>query len=864
MPRNENNDRLLLGAFLLSGLVALGYQMVWTRLLALVLGGELLGMLGVLAGFFLGMVLGAYFLSAHAGRTQHPARMFILLESVIAIYGLISPYLIYGLADTIPTWLGPVAGDNDSLTALFLSLLISSLVLLPATFSMGANFAYLAEAQRRILPDRTADTNLGRMYAANTFGATLGTLAGVYVVLPRFGFVWSCCLFSLAGVAAVACVWLWARNSVPQTTQEHNDNGVSEPPTNQLQYLGLLFATGMVAIGLEIVVIHLLKQILENTIFTFANILSVYLVGTSMGAWFYQYGWLRQSTEWQQRLPAQLILGMLISMVISFGVLTAAPELIQRWAPPGAEFRQHLMLEFWIAILVFLLPTVFMGALFSFLIGRIAPETLGKAYALNTLGAAVAPFVIGLLLIPTLAPFHLLAIVWVCYWVILGSGVYFLKWKREYFVLAGIPFLILVFGLFSQPDLIRLPNRARELQRVEGLMGTVVVSERKDLPAGPLGLPHRVLQVNNHFRMGGGAGFLERRMGNLPLLLAKEVEDALFLGIGTGTTMGVCQDHPTREITAVEIVPEVKHVLNWFESHNKNILEHPGLSYHSSDARRFVSATERKYDVIVADLYHPARDGAGWLYTQEHFRKLKLLLKENGLLCQWLPAHQFDQNGLKTVLRTFRSVFSETHVFLAGYNTETVAVALIGTEEKLTIDFQELNRRIGSSQGIQEVFEHASDIMSTYLFSGKVIDKIVETGALNTDLNPVLLFDAPRSVFVPENRKARTNLRWLLSGRQLWDESIWSAPQKMPESIQERVTRMWRASGLFMESKMSEQQNEQKKAWDLLVQAYRTQPDFSPARGRLIVTALQNPSQRSRVLEVLNNRDRNRLNRMIR
>ena len=152
MASKNQNDRLLLLAFLLSGFVGLGYEMVWTRLLALVLGGEILGVLGVLAGFFLGMVIGAFTLSKHARRTSSPIRMFIILELIIAFYGLVSPYLIYALSDAVPQWLGPVAGDNDSLIALSLSLLISSLVLLPATFGMGANFAYLVEAQRRVLP----------------------------------------------------------------------------------------------------------------------------------------------------------------------------------------------------------------------------------------------------------------------------------------------------------------------------------------------------------------------------------------------------------------------------------------------------------------------------------------------------------------------------------------------------------------------------------------------------------------------------------------------------------------------------------------------------------------------------------------
>ena len=863
MASKNRNDRLLLVAFLLSGFVALGYEMVWTRLLALVLGGEILGVLGVLAGFFLGMVIGAFTLSKHARRTPNPVRMFIILELIIAFYGLISPYLIYALSDAVPQWLGPVAGDNDSLIALSCSLLISSLVLLPATFGMGANFAYLVEAQRRILPDHSVDKSISRIYASNTLGATLGTFGAVYLVVPYFGFIWACGIFCLAGIVATLCAWYWAKaNDIGDAKNPELDNSDQPVDANQNKYLSLLFVTGLLAIGLEIVVIHLLKQILANTIFTFANILGIYLVGTAIGAWLYQYAGIGKGTDWQRKLPAQLLMGLLLSTVICFGVLTNAPGILESWTPNNASYQQHLLAELWLAVLTFLLPTIFMGALFSFLVSRIPAENLGKAYAINTLGAACAPFLFGLILIPFIAPFHLLAIVWLCYWAVLGVGTYVLNWPREYFMIGGVPLLFLAIGFMSQPDLIRLPNGATELQRVEGLMGTVVVSERKNVPPGPLGLPHRILQVNNQFRMGGGAGFLERRIGNLPLLLSENDDSVLFLGIGSGTTIGVCQNYPAKTITAVEIVPQVQQVLHWFDEHSNQIFDHSGLSYHASDARRFVSAANEHYDVIVADLYHPARDGAGLLYTREHFEKLKKLLKDDGLFCQWLPAHQFDQKGLKTVLRTFNDVFTDSHVFLAGFNTDTVVVGLIGTKTKLTIDYEKLNRNIVSESNIQSVFENASDVFSTYLLNSQDVQALAGDGPLNSDLHPILLFEAPKSVYLTEQEKAHANLKWLLSHRKLWRDELVNPP--ISNQKKNAVQGMWKAAGLFLESKMFEQQGQQQKSWQKLVSAYRTQPDFSAARGRLLVTALQDERTRSQVMEVLNERDRNRLKRLLR
>ena len=863
MELKKSNDRLLLIAFLLSGFVALGYEMVWTRLLALVLGGELLGVLGVLAGFFLGMVLGAFVLSRHARRTVNPIKMFLILECVIAIYGLISPHLIYALSDAVPKLLGPVAGDNDSLIALTCSLLVSSIVLLPATFGMGANFAYLIEAQRRVLPEHSVDKSVGRMYGANTLGATLGTFGAVYLVVPYLGFQWSALLFCLAGFAAVASAWKWSKNVGPSLSAiiENESTDDTSLASDQSKYFCLLFATGLAAIGMEIVVIHLLKQVLVNTIFTFANILGIYLVGTAVGAWLYQHSQFRTGQDWQQKLPAQLMLGLLISFVVSFGVLANANDILKRLSPVDGTYQWHLVAELSLAVLTFFLPTIFLGALFSFLISRISPENIGKAYAINTLGAALAPFLIGLMLIPVIAPFHLLALVCASYWVIFGIGVYTLRWHKEYFVLGGIPLLCLAFGLITQPDLIRLPPGTKELERVEGLMGTVVVSEQKVKRTDLLGLPDRILQVNNRFRMGGGVGFLERRMGTLPLLLSNKVDSVLYLGIGSGTTVGVCQNFPVKNISAVEIVPQVEQVLPWFKEHNNSVFDHPGLTYHAADARRFVSATEERYDVVFADLYHPVRDGAGLLYTLEHFQKLKKLLNEGGLLCQWIPVHQFDQNGLKMVLRSFNAAFPHSHVFLAGYNTQTVAIALIGTQNKSTLNYTSLNRKIAYDEKIQSVYENANDVLASYLLNAEDLAAIAGSGPLNTDLHPILLFEAPKSAYLLESQKAHTNLRWLLRNRAMQTKSLLQPQPTVVTAHQ--IQQSWNAAGLFLEAKILEQQGQQTESWSKLFEAYQQQPDFSPARGQLLSGAIRFPQLREKIMETFNQRDRNRLRLML-
>ena len=69
--------------------------------------------------------------------------------------------------------------------------------------------------------------------------------------------------------------------------------------------LSRLAVTGLLGIGYEVLVVRVLSQVTENTVYTFAMLLAVYLVGTAAGAAGYQR-WLRRPprSRTQLRRPA--------------------------------------------------------------------------------------------------------------------------------------------------------------------------------------------------------------------------------------------------------------------------------------------------------------------------------------------------------------------------------------------------------------------------------------------------------------------------------------------------------------------------------------------------------------------------------
>jgi spermidine synthase len=860
-PNNKktSSDIWLLLAVVLSGAVALGYEMIWTRLLSLVVGGELLGILGVLAGFFGGMAIGAFSLSKRAAQSKNPLKVFFFLEGAIALYGLISPHLIHFMSNFVPVWLGPSSSDSGTFVSLVVIILCTGVILLPATIGMGANFAFLVEARRRNFLSQPNEKGLARIYAANTFGAVLGIFLSIYIIMPSLGFSGAAVVLSLMGGASILSAFQWQKNRSFSTKTKRSTTGTADQKTATFplrnQYLILLFGTGLLGIGLEILVVHHFKQILENTIFSFGNILAIYLLGTSIGAWLFQ----RYYHKKMDKAPTLLMGGLATSVLYTSILLSYAGELLSFFSPDSTAYLGHLRAELLLAIVVFLLPTLFMGALFSYLIAKMRPAEVGIAYGMNTTGAVLASFLFGLVLIPQMGGQLALIVCWASYILLLLWGIKSLNWKGRPFVLGIVNVLLLIFLLNKGINLIKIGPGYEVVEKSEGLMGVVTVSD-KGTREGPFQLPARILQVNNQFRMGGGASFQERRMGNLPLLMANQYDNALFLGVGTGSTMGVITDYPFQEVEAVEIVREVKEVLPWFDEHNLAVMQDKRLTFHLADARRFVSSTRNTYDFILVDLFHPARDGAGMLFSKENFELLRGRLSEEGLLAYWLPVHQFDREGLKLVVRTFLSVFPDAHAILGNYSLNTPVIALLGSSKPLSVDLSKANQLITSHYNIQLAVENTEDLAASYLMDGQQLAAYAGEGPLNSDLFPRLLFQAPKGIYTPNAEKAAVNIRELRQFRTTFPGSIFKFDD---DESGQKIKKAWQAAGIFLEGNEAIRAGNNQKALQDYIRAYKADPSFSPSRGQLFQYALENPDMYSFINQSLHPADQERL-RLIR
>ncbi len=166
----------------LSGLGALGAEVVWTRLLSLLLGATVYTFSIILAVFLVGLWAGSSAGSWLARRTAFPRTALAVCQVLL---GVAITWTAYTLAHSLPYWPVDPWLSRDPWFNFELDLARCVWAIFPATLLWGASFplALAAAAAPGEDPGRLS----GEVYAINTAGSIVGALAFTLVFIPGLG-----------------------------------------------------------------------------------------------------------------------------------------------------------------------------------------------------------------------------------------------------------------------------------------------------------------------------------------------------------------------------------------------------------------------------------------------------------------------------------------------------------------------------------------------------------------------------------------------------------------------------------------------------------------------------------------------------
>jgi spermidine synthase len=625
----------------ISGFTALAYEVLWMRLVSTLSGASNFGLVATLIAFMAGLGLG----SAGGARLRLSPRRALQLFAACEIFVALMSLMFPGIAALLERGFESMAGSMGIAGWMGFHVIVSVLLLMVPATALGLTFPSVLRA----LAD--TDVGVGRIYGLNTLGGVLGALAPL-VLLPWLG--WGLALRIIAGIGllvgmlAIAYAPRWG-----DARPKGGDTAATRPGWPELAaYAGI----GAAALMLEVGWTRLYGMVFMRTEYVLGVILAVVLLGIAIGSLLAR----RVGDGALNHLP-------LIASLAALMPLALLPR-VSAWME-GLRFSTlagSLATQGAVMFALTLLATLTLGAWLPLIARRQAGKgSAAWLYGFNSLGAAVGAGVAGWMLLPWLGSAAVIVIAAV---ILAVCGAYWCTVPRARLLpLLLAPAVVFVWRL--PPVSAMLPQAygdTRDLSRYEDAVSTTQVVARADGERILLDDLQRVDASTDPTAVA-----VQRNQARLPLLLHPDAKSVLFLGLGTGITASVAHRIPGLSAVAVELSPgAIRASGRWFGRFNGDAPQ--WLDIRHDDARRFLMADTRRFDVIVGDLFHPDLAGRGLLLSLQQFRRVNDCLAPSGVYAQWLALNQFDLTSLKVVLATFREVFPNNMMVLDGFHLAMV------------------------------------------------------------------------------------------------------------------------------------------------------------------------------------------------
>src|SRR5262245_34692673 len=762
--------------FVGSGCAALIYEIVWFQLLQLVIGSSSIS-LGILLGTFMGgMCLGSLLLPRVISARQHPLRVYAYLElgiAALAILILFGMPLVGGLY---------ILGAGSGVAGIIFRGVIAGICLLPPTMLMGAT---LPAISRWVKATPEGIAWLGFFYGGNIAGGVLGSLAAGFYLLRMHDVTTA----TFAGVAlnvavgVLAIVFAMAAN-YDAGTDRIGFAPSSEPATpvsfprrkgDWAVYVAIALS-GLTALGAEVIWTRILSLLFGGTVYTFALILAVFLVGLGIGSTVVS-GFLRGAVNPRRSLGyCQLFLcgafgWAAYQLNVSLPYWPINPSIA---TTPWFTFQLDLVRCMWVV-----LPgAILWGASFPLALASLAPETrsdadaallAGSVYSANTVGAIAGSLIASFVLIPWVGSQHAQQVLVIVSavaallmlepsfakgasdadghadqktsglgsWNLSGTAVLAVAMVAAGLLARSIPALPGILVAYGRYAATRV-GQADIIYVGEGINASVAVSE----------LSNGVRNYHNAGKVQASSEpqdmRLQRMLGHLTTLIPDNPKKVLVIGCGAGVTAGAVSIDPAVEHeTIAEIEPLVPRVVStYFAEHNFDVVRNPKVHVRIDDARHFVETTNEKFDAITSDPLDPWVKGAAMLYTREFFEMAKAHLNPGGAVTLFVQLYESNTDAVKSEIATFLEAFPNGVVWGNTNEGKGYDLVLLGQVSPTKIDVDKVQEKLQRpeyapmAQSLREIgMNSAVDLFATYAGRKPDLQAWLKDAQINHDSN---------------------------------------------------------------------------------------------------------------------------------
>lgn len=197
--------RLLLAVAAITGLSSFIYEVVWIRMLTLVLGAATHSFELMLATFILGLAIGAWWIRDRIDASRDPMLLLARIQIAMGLLAVATLPLYALCFDAMSAAMQALSRSEAGYVLFNLAgAVMACVVMLPATICAGMTLPLVTAI---LLRRGHGERQVGQVYGVNTLGAILGVLLAVQLLIPALGLKWALAVGAAIDVALGLLLW---------------------------------------------------------------------------------------------------------------------------------------------------------------------------------------------------------------------------------------------------------------------------------------------------------------------------------------------------------------------------------------------------------------------------------------------------------------------------------------------------------------------------------------------------------------------------------------------------------------------------------------------------------------------------------
>ena len=241
-----------MGLGLVSGGIALAYEVLWARELLNLLGSTTRASAATLAAFMAGLALGAWFAGRLSTRLARPLWIYTAAEGLLAIFG-------FSFSEILARLAGVISGAALTLGVLAALLLVPTLLMGAVLPALAATLQSWGAAHPRYI---------AWLYGLNALGGALAASAIGFGALPTYGLSASeagTVIIGLLAAAAAAGLGIRRRSMTRSVVERGTEPKRPIPGPQWAALVAALVLSGVAALGYEVLWTRILVLVVGSS-----------------------------------------------------------------------------------------------------------------------------------------------------------------------------------------------------------------------------------------------------------------------------------------------------------------------------------------------------------------------------------------------------------------------------------------------------------------------------------------------------------------------------------------------------------------------------------------------------------------------